>query len=66
MALAQQFVRRIIGLKAGEVVYDGPPDQLDAEVLTRIYGEEDWSATIRAVDEDEALDEPTTSDEEHH
>ncbi|EDP66939.1 phosphonate ABC transporter, ATP-binding protein [alpha proteobacterium BAL199] len=65
VALAQQFVRRIIGLKAGEVVYDGPPDQLDAEVLTRIYGEEDWSATIRAVDEDEALDEPTTSDEEY-
>src|SRR3546814_9598389 len=52
VALAQSFVRRIIGLKAGEVVFDGPPDQLDEAVLTRIYGEEDWSATIRPADDD--------------
>lgn len=53
VALAQQFVRRIIGLQAGKVVFDGTPEELDAEVLTRIYGEEDWSATIRKVDEDD-------------
>ena len=30
------------------------PDGLSAEVLTQIYGEEDWEATIRKVeDEDE-------------
>jgi len=52
VALAQQFVRRVIGLQAGKVVFDGSPDELDAEVLTRIYGEEDWSATIRKTDED--------------
>lgn len=52
VALAQQFVQRIIGLQGGKVVFDGSPDDLDAEVLTRIYGEEDWSATIRKVDED--------------
>ena len=52
VALAQQFVQRIIGLQGGKVVFDGSPDELDAEVLTRIYGEEDWSATIRKVDED--------------
>lgn len=52
VALAQQFVRRIIGLQGGKVVFDGSPDELDADVLTRIYGEEDWSATIRKVDED--------------
>ena len=39
-------------MRLGEIVYDGPPDGLTAEVLTSIYGEEDWSATIRKVDED--------------
>ena len=43
---------RIVGLQLGEIVYDGPPTDLTAEVLTKIYGEEDWSATIRKVDED--------------
>lgn len=42
--LAQQFTDRIIGLKAGEVVFDGSPDALANEVLTRIYGDEDWTA----------------------
>ncbi len=52
--LAQMFARRVVGLQLGEIVYDGPPDGLDAEVLTRIYGEEDWEATIGKVDaEDE-------------
>ena len=41
--LAQLFADRIIGLRAGELVFDGLPDQLDAEMLTRIYGEEDWN-----------------------
>ena len=34
-------------------MYDGPPDGLSAEVLTQIYGEEDWEATIRNVDDDD-------------
>src|SRR5262245_50337454 len=50
--LAQMFAERIVGLQLGEIVYDGPPTDLTAEVLTKIYGEEDWSATIRKVDED--------------
>jgi phosphonate transport system ATP-binding protein len=50
--LAQMFAERIVGLRLGEIVYDGPPTGLTAEVLTQIYGEEDWSATIRKVDED--------------
>ena len=37
----------------GEVVYDGPPSNLKAEVLTTIYGEEDWEATIDKVDDDD-------------
>jgi len=52
--LAQMFAERIVGLQLGEIVYDGPPDNLTAEVLTKIYGEEDWSATIRKVDDEAA------------
>ena len=42
--LAQQFMQRIIGLRAGRVVFDGPPEQLTESVLTTIYGAEDWTA----------------------
>ncbi|HXV11854.1 MAG TPA: phosphonate ABC transporter ATP-binding protein [Burkholderiales bacterium] len=45
--LAQLFVQRVVGLRAGRVVFDGSPDELDAAVLTRIYGEEDWTAAPR-------------------
>ncbi len=56
--LAQMYSQRIVGLELGAIVYDGPPDGLTPEVLTRIYGEEDWEATIEAVeDEDEVDDE---------
>jgi len=41
--LAQMFAQRIVGLRLGEVVYDGPPDGLTAAILTSIYGDEDWS-----------------------
>jgi phosphonate transport system ATP-binding protein len=53
VVLAQMFAERVVGLQLGEIVYDGPPTGLTAEVLTKIYGDEDWSATIRKVDEDE-------------
>ena len=46
VALAQQYVERIIGLRAGEVVFDGLPQDLESQVLTEIYGEEDWEQTI--------------------
>lgn len=46
VALAQLFVQRIVGLQAGEIVFDGAPDSMDSDVLTQIYGEEDWEATI--------------------
>jgi phosphonate transport system ATP-binding protein len=45
VALAQMFLPRIVGLRAGEVVYDGPGNAMTPEVLTRIYGEEDWTKT---------------------
>ena len=45
--------QRIVGLANGEVVYDGKPEGLTPEVLTQIYGEEDWTATIEKVDEED-------------
>jgi phosphonate transport system ATP-binding protein len=48
--LAQAFVDRVVGLRAGIVVFDGPPSALSPEVLTRIYGEEDWAALQRIQD----------------
>ena len=62
VALAQMFVRRIVGLRLGEIVFDGPPNTMTAETLTEIYGEEDWSATIRKVDEDAAEEDTTATD----
>jgi phosphonate transport system ATP-binding protein len=56
VVLAQQFVSRIIGLRAGEVVFDGPPARLSEAVLTAIYGEEDWTAMRKGAEEDAAAD----------
>ena len=55
--LAQMFSQRVVGLELGSVVYDGKPEGLTPEVLTRIYGEEDWSATIKSTDEDDEDEE---------
>ena len=41
--LAKMFADRVIGLRAGEIVFDGLPAKLDRAVLTEIYGEEDWT-----------------------
>ena len=57
--LAQMFAERIVGLQLGEIVYDGPSDGLTPRVLTQIYGEEDWEATIeKADDEEEEIENP--------
>ncbi|MEP2533643.1 phosphonate ABC transporter ATP-binding protein [Shimia sp.] len=53
VALARMFVQRVIGLRFGVIEFDGPPESLTPEVLTTIYGEEDWEATIEAVDDDD-------------
>lgn len=55
VALAQLFVPRVVGLRFGEIVFDGLPSDLSPEKLTEIYGEEDWEATIEQV-EDESED----------
>ena len=56
VALAQMFVQRVVGLRFGAVKFDGPPENLTPEVLTMIYGEEDWEATIEKVDDGDEED----------
>lgn len=65
--LAMLFVKRIIGLRQGEIVYDGDPDGLTPKQLTEIYGEEDWTATARrkkGAAEQEPDDEEDEDEEE--
>ncbi|MFM7302714.1 MAG: phosphonate ABC transporter ATP-binding protein, partial [Alphaproteobacteria bacterium] len=40
--LARRFAQRIIGMAGGEIVFDGPPEELQPEHLRQIYGGEDW------------------------
>ena len=45
---ARAYCERIIGMAAGRVMFDGPPEALDAEAVTTIYG---TSADGHAIDE---------------
>ena len=38
--LALEYADRIIGIRAGKIVYDGPSKQVDQAVLDTIYGED--------------------------
>ncbi|MNF11595.1 phosphonate/organophosphate ester transporter subunit [compost metagenome] len=47
--LARQYATRIIGLRAGEVVFDGPVSEATDERFAEIYG--------RPIGKDELLEE---------
>jgi phosphonate transport system ATP-binding protein len=60
VSLAQEFADRVLGLADGVVVFDGPAAQITPDTLNMIYGEEDWSKTIRKVeDEEESVENPS-------
>ena len=40
VALAIEYADRIIGIRAGRIVYDGPSKQVDQAVLNAIYGDD--------------------------
>jgi phosphonate transport system ATP-binding protein len=56
VALAQSFADHIVGLRDGLVVFTGSPNQLTHAALTEIYGEEDWSTTIRDAGDEETAE----------
>lgn len=49
--LAQQFVDRLIGLRAGRLVVDDAPERLDEAMLTEIYGADEWTTADQDDDE---------------
>jgi phosphonate transport system ATP-binding protein len=49
VVLATEFLPRIVGLRAGIVVYDGPAANIDKTILTNIYGDEDWTAITQSM-----------------
>ncbi len=60
-ALAQTFADHIVGLRDGRDVLEDGADRLTPAALTEIYGEEDWSTTIRKVEEDDEADGTTAA-----
>lgn len=40
LSLARRYADRVVGLKAGEIVFDGLPEEIDDERFREIYGEE--------------------------
>ena len=49
VVLATEFLPRIVGLRAGEVVFDGPARDVNTDVLTEIYGAEDWTTISKKL-----------------
>ena len=49
VVLATEFLPRIVGLRAGVVVYDGPAANINEAVLTSIYGDEDWTSITQSM-----------------
>lgn len=59
VGLARLFADRVIGLADGKVAFDGSSEEVTDQVLTDIYGEEDWSLTIKKSDDDsDEADDP--------
>jgi len=65
VALAQMYSERIVGLREGSIVYDGPPDDLKPDVLTEIYGKEDWTAVHKRKPKIKKSIEEDSTTEEH-
>lgn len=47
LSLAREYGDRIIALKAGEIVFDGAPEEIDDKRFKQIYGEEAVEVEIR-------------------
>jgi phosphonate transport system ATP-binding protein len=47
LSLARRYATRVIALKAGQIVFDGLPTEIDEEWFTKIYGEDAVEVEIR-------------------
>lgn len=59
VVLASEFLPRIVGLRAGSVVFDGPAKALNDTVLSTIYGDEDWTAICKKIAAQSTVDSET-------
>ena len=50
VVLATEYLPRIVGLRAGNLVYDGPAKAIDEHVLRQIYGAEDWTSITKNLE----------------
>jgi len=41
LEFAEQYSDRILGIRAGEIVFDGPPSEFDAAARETVYGRMD-------------------------
>lgn len=59
---ARQYCDRVIGMRAGEIVFDGTSEELSRSVVRDIYGaDEDFDESMTST----ALDSPHDADEKH-
>ena len=65
VALAQMYAERIVGLREGIIVYDGSPDDLKPDILTEIYGKEDWTAVRKRKPKKKKSIEENPTTKEH-
>ncbi len=65
VVLAQMYAERIVGLREGSIVYDGSPDDLKPDVLTEIYGKEDWTAVRKRKPKKKKSIEENPTTKEH-
>ncbi|MBK9247929.1 MAG: phosphonate ABC transporter ATP-binding protein [Ignavibacteria bacterium] len=47
LSLVRQYASRVIALKSGEIVFEGPPSEIDDAWFRRIYGEDAVEVEIR-------------------
>jgi phosphonate transport system ATP-binding protein len=53
VSLAKRYAGRLIGLAKGGIVFDGPPEELTEEALTRIYPQDEPQLTEQEMKIDE-------------
>lgn len=51
--LATMFTDRVVGLREGQVVFQGSSEKLDERALTEIYGEDDWGSQTSSESSEE-------------
>ncbi len=61
--LAKKYSTRIIGVRAGEIVFDGKPEEVDDEVCFKIYGRHLTANENLGASVDELPDEPVEGKE---